>query len=76
MPTSEPNFGPCLYLGPSGERCLQPAREDGVCARHSSETEANPWLQFVQRVGAILLLVALLWPLIAELLQKIAGGLR
>ena len=76
VPPSSPNFGPCLYLGPSGQRCSLPARQDGFCARHSPEASAEGWVPLAQRAGAILLLVALLWPLLVDLLREILGRFR
>src|ERR1700722_19271843 len=42
--TSVPNralpadLGPCLYLGPAGQRCDRRAARDGFCSRHQPDS--------------------------------------
>jgi hypothetical protein len=64
--------GPCLYLGPRGQRCDRAALEDGFCERHSPEAIAlGPWIWF-RRLAAILLTAAILWPIIEALLEELS----
>ena len=67
-----PSYGTCLYLGPRGQRCNRPAREDGFCRVHSLEAEpASPWTWF-RRVAAILLAAAILWPIIEAFIEELS----
>ncbi len=64
--------GPCLYLGPQGQRCDRPAIEDGFCARHApGAVDLGPWIWF-RRFAAILLTAAILWPIIAAFLNSLS----
>ena len=66
------SYGTCLYLGPHGERCDRPAREDGFCLVHSPEAaQIGPWTWF-RRVAAILVAAAILWPIIEAFLEQIS----
>jgi hypothetical protein len=66
---------PCFYLGPAGQRCERPAGEDGFCDRHSPQRESEGWSKWLRWAGALILLIALLWPLLADLLRQV-GWLR
>src|SRR5579863_3545842 len=55
--------GPCLYLGPSGQRCDRRAVEGGFCAIHGpgggiAQRAANP----AKVLAAVAAIVALIWP--------------
>jgi len=69
-------YGPCLYLGPQGQRCNRPAREDGFCARHSPEQAGAPRRFAKQAVAAILLLLGLLWPILHDFIRTLAGWFK
>lgn len=64
--------GPCLYLGPQGQRCDRPAVEDGFCARHvPGAVDLGPWTWF-RRFAALLLTAAILWPIIEAFLESLS----
>jgi hypothetical protein len=70
------DLGPCLYLGPAGQRCRNRATASGFCSRHqananSSGTPADKPLLSPKRVGAILTIIALLWPVLADLVREL-----
>ena len=70
------DLGSCLYLGPRGQRCSNPASASGFCPRHqpdgtfSGTPTATP-LVSPRRVGAILTILALLWPLVADIIRAL-----
>jgi Family of unknown function (DUF5763) len=66
----------CLYLGPDGRRCERPAAEGGFCKRHDPERESKPLVSLGRIFAALLLVAALLWPLIADVLREIGVPLR
>jgi hypothetical protein len=74
--------GPCLYLGPSGQRCGRRALAGGFCAKHrmdgtdDEETGAasrKNWSRVLAATGAI---IALLWPYIEDLVHEIMRWTR
>ncbi len=69
-------YGPCLYLGPQGQRCERPALEDGFCERHSPEYAGTRSRFKKQIVAVILLLAGLLWPLLHELLRTLSRWIK
>ena len=69
-------YGPCLYLGPGGQRCERPSREDGFCDRHAPEGSSGAWASPVRIAAAILLLLATIWPLLVRLLREISAWPR
>jgi Family of unknown function (DUF5763) len=65
-------YGTCLYLGPRGQRCDRPAREDGFCALHTADAlSPSPWVWF-RRLAAILVAAAILWPIVEALLDELS----
>ena len=69
--------GPCLYLGPSGQRCGRRAVAGNFCARHqpgASQTLSLP--QISRRGVAAIGLLAVLWPVLADLIREIVRLLR
>jgi hypothetical protein len=80
------DFGPCLYLGPAGERCTRPAMEGGFCARHrrsGSKYAEGPGedsrfrLELTpKRLGALIAAAAALWPIVADLVKEILRHFR
>jgi hypothetical protein len=77
FPSSSPaggNQGPCLYLGPRGERCGRPALANGFCARHQTGNQAiskpiakpSPKL-----IAAVLAIIGMLWPLLADAVREV-----
>jgi len=69
--------GPCLYLGPSGQRCDRRAAAASFCTRHqpgASQTLSLP--QLSRRSAAVIGLLAVLWPVLADLIREIMRLLR
>ena len=69
--------GPCLYLGPAGQRCHRPALERGYCSKHQPGAQAQFfWSELPRRVVAVLGLLAVIWPLLVDLVREILRLLR
>jgi hypothetical protein len=68
--------GPCLYLGPRGERCWRQGVARGFCATHdpdrANNLAAHP-SRFWAAAGAI---VALLWPYLEFVVRDIIRWAR
>jgi hypothetical protein len=70
--TSAADQGPCLYLGPSGQRCGRRALEGGYCASHRPGAISLPKVALSKKtLAAIIGVVAIVWPYIAELVREI-----
>jgi hypothetical protein len=75
------DLGPCLYLGPAGQRCADRATASGFCRRHQPEVKASgapvetPLLS-PRRIGAIFTILALLWPLLADIVRALIRYFR
>ena len=71
QPAGRIDHGPCLYLGPVGQRCDQRALAGGFCAKHRPggmpEAIRNP----ARVLAAAIAIVALLWPYIHDVLREI-----
>jgi hypothetical protein len=72
--TATVDLGPCLYLGPAGQRCGSRATASGFCRRHQPDADlsaapVDPPLLSPRRVGAIFTILALLWPLLADIVR-------
>jgi hypothetical protein len=66
--------GPCLYLGPRGQRCGTPAVCGGFCARHQPGEPGGPKVaaRGVSRVVAAGIgILAAMWPVIADVLREV-----
>ena len=63
--------GPCLYLGPAGQRCNRPALAGGFCARHGSGGPRDAIKNPARILAAALGVVALLWPYVSDLVREI-----
>src|SRR6267143_5161755 len=75
------DLGPCLYLGPAGQRCTSRATAGGFCRRHQSTgdlsgADADTPLLSPRRVGAIFTILALLWPLLADIVRALIRYFR
>jgi hypothetical protein len=69
-----PDQGPCLYLGPRGQRCGNPAVSRGFCPRHepSELGGAKVASRGVSRVVAAGIgILAAMWPILADLLREV-----
>jgi hypothetical protein len=68
--------GPCLYLGPRGQRCSRRALVGGFCPLHqpggapsgASIGTSKPSKKFVASVLAI---VAVVWPYLADIVREV-----
>lgn len=74
-------LGPCLYLGPAGQRCTSRATASGFCRRHQpdaplSSASSDTPLVSPRRVGAIFTILALLWPLLADIVRALIRYFR
>jgi hypothetical protein len=68
--------GPCLYLGPAGERCSRPALEGGYCAKHHSDPDLRgPGRSYTRVLVATAALVIIIWPYIADLVRDVMSWL-
>ncbi len=57
----------CLHLGPAGERCTRPAYEDGFCDRHGASTAWPLSGQVSRKFAALLIGLAVIWPILEDL---------
>jgi hypothetical protein len=81
--TTAQDLGPCLYLGPAGQRCSRRAVNDGFCAVHqpgqsgqSRPAVRRPAAKSSRVVAAILGILGVLWPLLADLVREITRWLH
>jgi hypothetical protein len=73
------DLGPCLYLGPAGQRCSRRAVEGGFCARHQPRVGQFQGLsipQVTRRGVALIGLLAVLWPVLADIVRELIRLLR
>ena len=74
------DLDPCLYLGPAGQRCSRRAVEGNFCPRHQPGSGGQfPGLsvpQISRRTVAMLGLLAVLWPVLADLVRELIRLLR
>lgn len=79
------DYGPCLFFGSAGQRCSGRAAASGFCRRHqpaarsfgeaSESSPAKPVLSG-RRVGVIFTILALLWPLLADIIRELLRWFR
>ncbi len=73
------DLGPCLYLGPAGQRCNRRAVEAGFCARHqpgAGQLQGLSIPQVTRRGVALIGLLAVLWPVLADIVRELIRLLR
>jgi hypothetical protein len=63
--------GPCLYLGPAGQRCNRPALAGGFCSVHRPGGRAKAVRNPARVLAAAGAIVALLWPYLEDLVREI-----
>jgi hypothetical protein len=70
-------YGPCLYLGPAGERCARAALQGGYCARHHIDPEmrSDDRRNYTRVIVASIALVIVIWPYISDLLRDLVRWL-
>lgn len=61
----------CLHLNRSGQRCPRPAYEDGFCERHGPEGVWRFNTAARRKIFALLLGLAILWPILVDLYHAI-----
>ena len=74
LPSRDNNVdqGPCLYLGPSGQRCDRRALAGGYCASHRPGGINLPKIALSKRaLAAIAAASWFLWPYIGEVVREI-----
>lgn len=75
-----PDEGPCLYLGPKGERCERRALKGGFCAWHQPgavrKKPAEGPSQLPKRLAAAIAIIAALWPFLMQFLHALARFFR
>lgn len=75
--TLSADIGPCLYLGPAGQRCDRRATRDGFCSRHQPDAPTAPTPFFTpKKLAAFFIALAMLWPEITRFLSALARLLR
>jgi hypothetical protein len=64
--------GPCLYLGPRGQRCGRRATKAGFCAIHQPGAALAGIAKPSKKLAASLLaIVAIIWPYLADILREV-----
>lgn len=72
VPATEADEGPCLYLGPAGQRCYRPALPGGFCAAHQPGAAARPKIGKKSKlVAAIAGIGGALWPYIYNFIHQL-----
>ncbi|MGH9574614.1 MAG: hypothetical protein ACRD40_13930 [Candidatus Acidiferrales bacterium] len=67
-----PAHGPCLYLGPQGERCFRPALAGGYCARHHPDPALRlPSRNYTRVLAATIALILIVWPYVSDLVRDL-----
>jgi hypothetical protein len=70
--TNVADQGPCLYLGPSGQRCQRRALEGGYCATHRPGAISLPSAPLSKKtLAAIIGIATVLWPIISDIVREI-----
>ncbi len=64
-------YGPCLYLGPKGQRCNRPATEGGYCGVHREGGIARAVRDPRRILAAAITLIVILWPYLHDALVEI-----
>lgn len=71
IPAAAKNWGPCLYLGPSGQRCAKPALEGGFCAIHSPGSSLAITPNRRRVLAAVAAIIGILWPYVDDVVREI-----
>lgn len=70
-PAAARNWGPCLYLGPSGQRCARLALEGGFCAVHSPRSREAIAPNRKRVLAAVAAIIGILWPYVDDVVREI-----
>ncbi len=72
IPSSASDEGPCLYLGPAGQRCYRRAVKDGFCAEHQPGASMRKKLGKKSKLMAAIAAVGgALWPYIYDFVHQL-----
>jgi hypothetical protein len=81
IPTSPPvgvvsksaDQGPCLYLGPRGQRCDRRATNAGFCAIHQPDGVATSGISKRSKklIASLLAIAAVVWPYLADIVREV-----
>jgi hypothetical protein len=81
IPTSPPvgilakgaDQGPCLYLGPRGQRCSRRATNAGFCAIHQPDAVTTSGISKPSKklIASLLAIAAALWPFLADIVREV-----
>lgn len=65
--------GPCLYLGPSGQRCSRQALQGGFCIHHQPDAviPEKHGRGLTKVAGAGIGILAAMWPIIFDLVRAL-----
>lgn len=64
--------GPCLYLGPAGQRCYQRAVKDGFCAAHQPGVTARAKVAKRSKIAAAIAgILGALWPYVYDVVHAL-----
>jgi hypothetical protein len=65
--------GPCLYLGPRGQRCDRRATNAGFCAIHQPDavTAAGISKPSKKFIASLLAIAAVVWPYLADIVREV-----
>jgi hypothetical protein len=70
--SSSADLGPCLYLGPRGQRCGRRATKAGFCAIHQPGAALAGISKPSKKLAASLLaIVAVIWPYLADIVREV-----
>jgi hypothetical protein len=70
--TGNADYGPCLYLGPLGERCARRAVEGGFCAWHQpGARRPASSAPNVKRIAAVIGALVALLPWLTDLIREV-----
>jgi hypothetical protein len=73
---SQGSLGPCLYLGPAGQRCARTAIEGGYCRKHHADPELrSAGRDYTRVLVATVALAIVIWPYIADLVRDLVRWL-
>ena len=71
-PAKEADEGPCLYLGPAGQRCYRRALKGGFCAEHQPGATARTKIGKRSKIVAATAGIAgALWPYIYDFVREL-----
>jgi hypothetical protein len=68
--------GTCLHLGAGGTRCYRTATAGGFCEKHDPERTSPSAFSLGRLAAALVLLWALLWPVIADVVRELRHWLK